>query len=189
VKLDKTTLTTLTPLLKRGAIALAIVGLCGWAGFRLFRARATPTSEQAELPLMPVVPPVDAGASAPPAVATPVPTTATIVFTTVPAAHATVTWGKKKLGRITPSQALVVTRPRDSGPLDVIVRAEGFMVVHTRAHTFADNRVSIKLTPPDQKTVLLGYRVPIDAGVPVGSDGLPLSDAGVQPPSTSLWPF
>src|SRR5262245_687974 len=44
-----------------------------------------------------------------------------IVFTVLPSTKkATVTWGKKKLGMIGPRQPLVVQRPRDSGPLDVM---------------------------------------------------------------------
>jgi len=39
--------------------------------------------------------------------------------------------------------------------------------VQTRAYTFADSKVIVKLTPPDQKKVLLGYReAPPDAGAP-----------------------
>jgi hypothetical protein len=110
-------------------------------------------------------------------------TTARITFTTVPAVAATVTWGRKLLGKIGPRQALVVVRPRDSGPLDVVVKAYGYMPVTTRAHTFADSRVVVKLTPPDQKTTLIGYRAPLDAGVELGSDGLPI-DGGVLPPAT-----
>jgi hypothetical protein len=40
------------------------------------------------------------------------------------------------------------------------------MPVQTRAHTFGDSRVMVKLTPPDQKQTLIGYRAPLDAGLP-----------------------
>jgi hypothetical protein len=98
-----------------------------------------------------------------------------VVFSTVPSAKASVTWGKRTLGRIEPGKPLVVTRPRDSGPMDVIVRAAGFMAVHTRAHTFSDHKMQIRLTRPDQASTLLGYRVPLDAGPSEDS-----SDAGVD---------
>jgi hypothetical protein len=91
-----------------------------------------------------------------------------------------VRWGKTRLGVIAPRKPLVVIRPRDSGPLDVIVTAEGFLPVHTRAHTFADSKVMVKLTTEDQKHTLLGYRAPIDAGVPDG--GLPMAGEGGGPP-------
>jgi hypothetical protein len=90
-----------------------------------------------------------------------------ITFTTVPSAKAMVFWGKKRLGIVAPHQPLIVQRPRDSGPLDVIVRAAGYLPVQTRAYTFADSKVAVKLTPPDQKKTLLGYReAPPDAGAP-----------------------
>jgi hypothetical protein len=99
--------------------------------------------------------------------AEPSPDKVRITFTTVPSGKAMVYWGRKRLGMIAPHQPLVVERPRDSGPLDVIVRASGFLSVQTRAYTFGDSKVSVKLTPPDQKKSLLGYReAPPDAGAP-----------------------
>ena len=70
-----------------------------------------------------------------------------------------------------------MTRPRDSGPLDVVVRAEGCIPVQTRAYTFEDSKVAVKVTPNDQKNTLLGYReeIPADGGMPAGNP-----DAGVR---------
>jgi hypothetical protein len=90
-----------------------------------------------------------------------------IVFTVLPSTKkATVSWGKKKLGVIGPKAPLIVTRPRDSGPLDVVVRAEGCVPVQTRAYTFEDSKVAVKVTPNEQKNTLLGYReeLPPDGG-------------------------
>ncbi len=81
-----------------------------------------------------------------------------IVFKTIPPGPATVSWGKKKLGFIKPRAPLVVERPRDSGPLDLTIHASGFLPVHTRAYTFTDSRVAVKLTPPSEKNTLFGYR-------------------------------
>ena len=84
---------------------------------------------------------------------------------------ATVNWGKKKLGVIAPHAPLIVQRPRDSGPLDVVVRAEGCVPVQTRAYTFEDSKVAVKVTPNDQKNTLLGYREEIpDGGAPAGGN-------------------
>jgi hypothetical protein len=102
---------------------------------------------------------------------TPIAATARIEFTTNPSVDATVTWGRKKMGVIARRRPLVLTRPRDSGPLDVLVTAEGFLPVHTRAHTFGDSKVVVKLTAIDQQATLLGYRAPLDAGVPLLPDG------------------
>ena len=112
--------------------------------------------------------PVDV--AAPPAAVTPSPTVR-IVFTIVPTTKkAMVFWGKKRLGIIAPHAPLIVTRPRDSGPLDVVVKSDGYVTVQTRAYTFADNKVSVKLTALDEKNTLLGYReeLPPDGGVPPG---------------------
>jgi hypothetical protein len=110
-----------------------------------------------------------ASASAPPAPPSP---NVKIVFTVIPSntKKATVTWGKKRLGIIAPHAPVVVTRPRDSGPLDVIVRADGFVPVQTRAYTFADSKVAVKLTKLEEKNTLLGYReeLPPDGGAPPG---------------------
>jgi len=134
-----------------------------------------------------LVPGADAGVSTTPA-------TAQIMFTTVPPVQASVSWGKKKLGRIMPTQPLIVVRPRDSGSLDVVVRAEGYLPVHTRAHTFSDSKVLVKLTPIEQMNTVLGYRVPLDAGVPtppgVGEDAGIVIDPGLPPPTAAdtTWP-
>jgi len=106
------------------------------------------------------------GAAVPAPAAAPSPNVR-IVFTVLPSTKkATVMWGKKRLGVIEKGKPLIVARPRDSGPLDVIVRAEGCLPVQTRAYTFADSKVAVKVTPLDQKNTLLGYReeMPPDGG-------------------------
>ena len=94
-----------------------------------------------------------------------------IVFTVLPSSKkATVQWGKKRLGVIGPQAPLIVQRPRDSGPLDVVVRAEGCLPVQTRAYTFEDSKVAVKVTPIDQKNTLHGYREEVpDGGVPAAN--------------------
>lgn len=170
------------PNAKRIAISIVIataVGASTWVGWRLSHATATPPPAAPNVQA-PVAAPVSPATSA--VSAEPMPTTVQIVFSTVPPARAIVTWGKTILGRITPHEPLVVVRPRDSGPLDVIVRALGYLPVHTRAHTFADTKIAVKLTRPDQKSTLFGYRAPIDAGTP---ESLSPSTTGVdlqQPP-------
>lgn len=117
-------------------------------------------------------PPLPVGVAAPPAANAPPPTTVKIVFTINPSTKkAMVFWGKKRLGIIAPHAPLVVQRPRDSGPLDVIVKSDGYIPVQTRAYTFADSKVAVKLTALDQKNTLLGYReeLPPDGGAPASS--------------------
>ena len=96
--------------------------------------------------------------------------TVNIYIQTVPPRKASVKWGQKSLGFIPAPRPLVVERPRDSGPLDLVIRANGFLPVHTRAYTFSDSHVSVKLTPPAEKNTLFGYRQEAgqspDGGVP-----------------------
>jgi hypothetical protein len=164
--------------MKRGVIAGTSLGLL-CASLALSQAPAA-------VPPAPPVPPVPPTAAAPAAPVAPVApsTTAKISFVTVPPSHATVTWGKKRLGQITPTAALVIVRPRDSGPLDVIVRAEGFLPVQTRAHTFGDARVSVKLTRPDEASTLLGYRIPIEPKLPEAPAG---ELAPLDPDQSPAW--
>ncbi len=143
-----------------GLLALGVF-LCSWD----FSQAAEPAAAGA------------AGAAAPPA---PPSDKVRITFTVwPPALKAMVFWGRRRLGMIAPHQPLIVERPRDSGPLDVIVRAQGFLPVQTRAYTFADSKVSVKMTPPDQKKTLLGYREAVpDGGAPPTTAESHTPDAG-----------
>jgi len=100
-----------------------------------------------------------------------------ITLQTVPPRKAMVKWGNKTLGMIPVPRPLVVVRPRDSGPLDLVIRATGFLPVHTRAYTFSDSRVAIKLTPVEEKNTLFGFR----AEVP--PEGAANPDGGAPPPA------
>jgi len=164
--------------------ALALVSggiLCVWGG--LGPAQAEPPAASA--PAAAASPSPDGAAPAAPTAPVPLSATVRIVFTTVPSsAKAMVYWGKKRLGLIEPRKPLIVQRPRDSGPLDLMVRAEGFLPVQTRVYTFADGKIAVKLTPPDQKKTLLGYREPPppDAGSGAGSPDGGTADPSLPPP-------
>jgi hypothetical protein len=91
-----------------------------------------------------------------------------LTFRTFPPRRASVMWGSKRLGFIDRGKPLVVERVRDSGPLDVTVRAQGYLPVHARAYTFNDANVDIKITPIDKKDTIYGYQQPLgDAGAPL----------------------
>ena len=110
-------------------------------------------------PLDPKATPVDAGPPLSPNVK--------LTFRTFPPRRASVHWGGKRLGFIDRGRPLIIERPRDSGPVDVIVRATGFVPVHTRAYTFTDSNIDVKITPLEKKDTLYGFKAPIvDAGVP-----------------------
>jgi hypothetical protein len=149
--------------ISRAGLALAIAGASALVvRVGLDAARAEPPPARGDAGLAPA-----SGAPADPAKR--VDATVRIVLTVIPSTKkATVSWGKKKLGVVAPHQPLVIQRPRDSGPLDLMVRGDGCVPVQTRAYTFADNKIAVKLTPLDQKNTLLGYReeLPPDGGVP-----------------------
>jgi hypothetical protein len=142
------------------AAGLLLLSVAGWAASKSKPAQGK-TAESAP----------DAATAAngesPPAKAD----TVRITIQTVPPRKASVRWGNKSLGVIPTPQALVVERPRDSGPLDLVIRAAGFLPVHTRAYTFSDSRVAVKLTPPAEKSKLFGYR----------QEPAPAPDAGALP--------
>jgi len=113
-------------------------------------------------------------------------TTVRIVFQTIPPEKAVVMWGPRPLGKIGGKRTpLIIFRPRDSGPLDVVIRADGYLPVHTRAYTFTDSKLDVKLTLAGEKHTLFGYREELpDAGAPDGGatppvmTGPPSPDAG-----------
>ena len=76
-----------------------------------------------------------------------------------PAAKGTVHWGRKKLADLQPGKMTLDTeRPRNSGPLDLLIRADGFLPHHVRLFTDRDDKLSVHLVRPDQAQGLLGYR-------------------------------
>jgi hypothetical protein len=94
---------------------------------------------------------------------------------------ATVFWGKKNLG-ITP---VILERPRDSGPVDLIVRNEGFFPVHTRAYTFRNDGYTVKMTKLEDRMTLFGAKQPVEPlpgtpGAP-GSESDPNAPPGAAP--------
>ena len=91
-----------------------------------------------------------------------------LVVRTFPARRGVVMWGGKRLGFVDRNMPLVIERPRDSGPLDLVIRVTDYLPVHTRAYTFSNANIDVKITPLDKKDTIYGYKEPLppDAGVP-----------------------
>jgi hypothetical protein len=135
-------------------VATDVQGVAGTAG-----EGSSPGAAPVQPPLKPGATGADAGAPLSPNVK--------LTFRTFPPRRASVMWGNKRLGFTDRGKPLVVERARDSGPLDVVVRAQGFLPVHARAYTFNDAFIDVKITPIDKKDTLYGYQQPLtDAGVP-----------------------
>jgi hypothetical protein len=154
-----------------------VMAFAGLATATLLQAQNTPAQSAT-----PVSPP--GSAVAPPGTNPNV----TIAFSTFPSVTASVTWGRKPLGIIPREQYLVIVRPRDSGPIDVMIRAKGYLPVQTRAYTFSDQNIKVKLTPIDNKNDLLGYRVPLDAGTVQPTDSGPNTTQNIPPAADASLP-
>ena len=64
--------------------------------------------------------------------------TVKLVVRTFPGKKGVVMWGGKRLGFVDRNMPLVIERPPDSGPLDLVIRVTDYVPVHTRAYTFSD---------------------------------------------------
>jgi hypothetical protein len=84
----------------------------------------------------------------------------TIRLTVDPPKVAHVFWGVKDLG-LAP---LDIQRPRGSGPLDLVLRAPGYIAHHTRVFTDRNDRLSIHLAQESEGARYFGYRAPETTG-------------------------
>lgn len=82
---------------------------------------------------------------------------------TVIPVDAEVAWGRKKLG-VAGRKPLELLRPRQSGPLDLVIQAPGFLPFHTRMHTDRDDTLVVRLVRPGEARSLLGWRPPASPG-------------------------
>jgi hypothetical protein len=97
-------------------------------------------------------------------------------------------WGKKKLG-LTP---LNFERPRDSGPIDLVLRLQGYFPVRTRAYTVKNDIVSVKMVKLENRMTIFGAKqeLPPDGGVPpdpsLDPNNLAKPAAGTPPSTTPV---
>jgi hypothetical protein len=178
-------------------LGLGLVGL-GAGGFALLDHLDTAIAWAA-----PAVPgqPAQPGQAGPVAPGTPAPLPAKVkiyFFTIPPTVKTELRWGKKKLGIINPPVApkyrkpFFIERPRDSGPMDVLAKAEGFLPLNTRVYTYGDNKVWLKLIAEADKNKVLGYKQEIPDGGADGARPMPplpgSADGGVPLPGVPAGP-
>lgn len=72
---------------------------------------------------------------------------------------AEVFWGVKRLGVVKRAEPLEIVRPKHSGPMDLVIRAAGFVPHHTRLFTDRDDRVTIDLVRPSAAPGLVEWKV------------------------------
>ena len=101
--------------------------------------------------------------------ANPTSETVTLTLSISPPVKAVVTWGSKQLARIAPDKPTVeLQRPRSTGPLDLDIRADGFLPHHTRLYSDRNDRVNVRLVRPADAAGLLGYRSSVAAAAAKG---------------------
>jgi hypothetical protein len=98
--------------------------------------------------------------------------------------QAHVLWGRKDLG-VAP---LEIERPRNSGPLDLVVIAPGFLPFHTRAFTDRDDLISFHLYTAAEAPQLLGYRASEVPAPPLTGVAPPVNQNGLENPSKNARP-
>ena len=141
-----------------------------------------PTALQAQAPRPPTAPPPtpDAGPPAPPPEP---PVMVKLTIKSIPP-KMKVYWGRKLLGE-TP---VIVPRPLDSGPMDLVFKLDGYFPLHVRAYTYKSDTVVMKATKLTDRMKLLGAKQDLlpEGGTPDG--GVP-AEAPVVPPLPSAPPL
>ena len=88
----------------------------------------------------------------------------TLTLAISPPVKALVMWGSKQVARITPDKPTVeLQRPRAIGPLDLEIRADGFLPHHTRLYSDRNDKVNVYLVRPADAQGMLGYRSSVAA--------------------------
>jgi hypothetical protein len=71
---------------------------------------------------------------------------------------AEILWGAKRLGVAARGEPFEFARPKDSGPVDLVIRAPGFVPYHTRLFTDRDDKVTIELVRPTAGPGLVSWK-------------------------------
>jgi hypothetical protein len=123
------------------------------------------------------------GATQPPATTTPAAQPTKVKISIRSAPKADVRWGRKSLG-VTP---VTIERPRDSGPIDLVLRSSGYFPVHTRVYTVKNDNVSVHLTRLKDRMTLFGAKAELPPDAPDG--GTPPPGAVVDPGAPKTAPI
>jgi hypothetical protein len=87
--------------------------------------------------------------------------TVTLKLGVTPQVKGMVTWGSKQVAKLAPGDMEAeLTRPRGSGPVDLEIKAEGFMPFHTRLYSDRNDKVNVRLYRVEEAPGLLGYKRP-----------------------------
>ncbi len=93
----------------------------------------------------------------------------TLKLSIAPPVKALVTWGAKTVARVAPGNMDAdIQRPRGSGPLDLEIKADGFLPYHTRLYADRNDKVSVRLCRNEDAPGLFGYKRSVEKD---GKDG------------------
>jgi hypothetical protein len=82
----------------------------------------------------------------------------TLKLTVTPQAKALVLWGAKQMAHLEPGKMdAELTRPRGSGPLDLEIKAEGYLPYHTRLYADRNDKLSVRIHRVEEAPNLFGY--------------------------------
>jgi hypothetical protein len=85
--------------------------------------------------------------------------TVTLKLSVTPQVKAVVTWGAKQVARLSPgSMDAEISRPRGSGPVDLEIKAEGFMPSHTRLYADRNDKIGVRLYRVEEAPGIFGYK-------------------------------
>jgi hypothetical protein len=83
----------------------------------------------------------------------------TLKLSVSPPVKALVLYGAKQMAQLEPGKMDVeITRPRGSGPLDLDIKAEGYLPHHTRLYADRNDRLGVRLYRPEEAPNLFGYK-------------------------------
>jgi hypothetical protein len=84
--------------------------------------------------------------------------TVTLRLAVAPPAKALVMWGGKQVAKLAPgSMDAEIDRPRGSGPVDLEIKAEGYMPFHTRLYSDRNDKINARLYRPEEAPGLFGF--------------------------------
>ena len=85
--------------------------------------------------------------------------TVTLKLSVTPSVKALVLWGGKQVAHLEAGKMEAeLTRPRGSGPVDLEIKAEGYLPYHTRLHADRNDKVGVHLYRPEEAPNLFGYK-------------------------------
>ena len=85
--------------------------------------------------------------------------TVTLRLSVTPQVKGLVMWGGKQVAKLGPgSMEAEIVRPRGSGPVDLEIKADGYMPYHTRLYSDRNEKVGARLYRSEEAPGMFGYK-------------------------------